>query len=77
MNMLMVIYNNLHGDCLFVCLFLCLLHLEYQNTHYTSEARTFWLVLATSKACLRDPSWFPGWLGQGFSSGLGLGVEVS
>lgn len=39
---------------LYRCVRDCVLHIEYQNTHSTRKARTvFWLVLTTSRGCLR------------------------
>lgn len=48
-----------------MCLRLYLLS-EYQNSYSTSEVRTFWLVIATSKGFLRVMMWF-----QGLAEGLG------
>lgn len=36
-----------------LCVFLCLLHIEGQNTVYsTTKVRTFWLVLTSFSECL-------------------------
>lgn len=50
--------STMRHICVRVCVFLCLQHTEYCQIHSTSKVRAFYLLLTTSKTCLKVITWF-------------------